>query len=320
MSFLSNIFKKRTAPPPAPEYAPPPPSPEPTTKAQVKSKTANVGAQSGQALAQVRNIIAVASGKGGVGKSTSAVNLAYSLARAGKKVGLLDADIHGPSLPLMTRVGKPQEMLGDLIVPPLQDGIKIVSIEMFGSVNTAHIMRGPMAANMVKQFLTNVAWGELDYLLIDYPPGTGDIQLTISQVASLSGAVIITTPQEVALADVRKAISMFGTLKVPVLGVVETMSYFLCDNCETKHFIFNQGGGSKLAREYGLPLLGQIPISLEITASTDEGKPLVLDKQASASAVAYRDTSKRLEEELTALHHQASTALGSFTLHWKQES
>jgi ATP-binding protein involved in chromosome partitioning len=247
------------------------------------------------------------------------VNLAYALASMGKQVGLLDADIYGPSLPLMTGAGKPQEMMGELVVPPLHNGIKMISVAMFASTGSAQIMRGPMAGNMVKQFLTNVAWGSLDYLLIDYPPGTGDIQLTISQVASLSAAVIVTSPQEVALIDVRKAIAMFSTLKVPVLGVVETMSYFVCDGCDKKHFIFHQGGGNKLAQECGIPLLGSIPLSAEITASGDCGTPLTSISPLSPAAQAYLDAGAKMVEELAVLNQHASLALTSFTLHWKQE-
>ena len=171
-------------------------------------------------LANVRNIIAVASGKGGVGKSTTAVNLAYALQRLGGRVGLLDADVYGPSIPRMVKISSNAEQQGNIITPPDADGIKVISMGMFTSGDQAAILRGPMAGQIIKQFLTQVQWGELDYLVIDYPPGTGDIQLTISQTAPVTGAVIVTTPQEVSLIDVRKAIGMFKTLKVPVLGVI----------------------------------------------------------------------------------------------------
>ncbi len=316
MSLLTRIFKKSPNPLP-----PPPPPREEAPKARPTAKTAGQHKPEqlgGQALSGVRQIIAVASGKGGVGKSTSAVNLAYCLIALGYKVGLLDADIYGPSLAIMTGVGNPEEMQGALVVPPIHQGIKMISVAMFASASSAQILRGPMAGNMIKQFLTNVAWGELDYLLIDYPPGTGDIQLTISQTASLAGAIMITSPQEIALADVRKAIAMFGTLKVPVLGIIETMSYFICDSCDKKHFIFTQGGGAKLAAEFALPLLGQIPLAAEITASSDEGKPLSLHRTSSPAAQAYRAAAEQCLSELGRLSQQNTAALGSFTLHWKQ--
>jgi ATP-binding protein involved in chromosome partitioning len=324
MSFLSKVIKKfspsaLTSNTPPTHDKVPPSTPLPAVPKAKTSATAPHVAGT-HALAQVKNIIAIASGKGGVGKSTTAVNLAYFLASTGKSVGLLDADIYGPSLPLMTGAGKPQEMQGSLVVPPLRDGIKMISVAMFASAESAQIMRGPMAGNMVKQFFTHVAWGDLDYLLIDYPPGTGDIQLTISQTASLSAAVIVTSPQEVALIDVRKAISMFSTLKVPVLGIVETMSYFVCDGCEKKHFLFNQGGGSKLATEFGLPLLGAIPLAAEITANGDQGKPLVMQSAETPWAKAYSEAGTRMVNELEALQYNSTSALTSFTLHWKQET
>lgn len=271
------------------------------------------------ALKGVRNLIAVASGKGGVGKSTTAVNLAYALAQAGSKVGILDADVYGPSIPLMTQAGTPSAQVEGLVVPPEVDGIKIISIGMFSSGNKATILRGPMAGTVMKQFLTQIAWGDLDYLIIDYPPGTGDIQLTLSQTAPITGAVIVTTPQEVALIDVRKAVSMFDTLKVPIIGIVETMSHFICDGCDKKHFIFRQGGGERLSRELGIPLIGQIPMQADVAAGSDMGIAMVKANPSSAVSLAYLEAAGSLAAQVSVLHEKEAGALSSFSLIWKQE-
>ncbi len=259
-------------------------------------------------LANVKNIIAVASGKGGVGKSTTAVGLAYALTKAGSKVGLLDADVYGPSIPRMVKISKSAIQDGQVIVPPEADGIKVISMGMFQAGDKAAILRGPMAGTVIKQFLTQVDCGALDYLIIDYPPGTGDIQLTISQPAPVTGAVIVTTPQEVALMDVRKAVSMFTTLKVPILGVIETMSYFVCDGCDKKHFIFRQGGGERLAREFGVALLGQIPIDPAIVQGGDDGSPQFAGYVEAAGATA---------QQLSIINAIDDGALTQFSLVWK---
>jgi ATP-binding protein involved in chromosome partitioning len=269
------------------------------------------------ALAKVRNIIAVASGKGGVGKSTTAVNLAYALQRLGGRVGLLDADIYGPSIPRMVKISATAAQQGNIVVPPDADGIKVISMGMFTSAGQAAILRGPMAAQIIKQFLTQVEWGELDYLIIDYPPGTGDIQLTISQTAPVTGAVIVTTPQEVSLIDVRKAIGMFKTMKVPVLGVIETMSWFTCDNCDKKHHIFRSGGGERLARENGIAFLGGIPIDPQVAVGGDEGVPAVTGQAASEAARAYVAAAQQTAAQLSILNAQQNGALNQFALEWK---
>ena len=268
-------------------------------------------------LGGVRNIIAVASGKGGVGKSTTAVNLAFALRASGSRVGLLDADVYGPSLPQMTKAGLPKRSEGQMVVPPEVDGVKVISAAMFSSAGQATILRGPMAAQIIKQFLTQVAWGDLDYLVIDYPPGTGDIQLTLSQTAPITGAVIVTTPQEVALIDVRRAINMFQTLKVPVLGVIETMSYFVCDGCTKQHDIFRRGGGARVAGEAGLPLLGEIPLDPTVAVDSDSGLPSVAHSPNSVASAAYRTAAGQVAAQLSILNSRDGAGLLTFVLDWQ---
>jgi ATP-binding protein involved in chromosome partitioning len=284
-----------------------------TTRGQVTQPSSSIGAS----LGQVKNIIAVASGKGGVGKSTTAVNLAYALSRAGSRVGLLDADVYGPSIPLMTKPDAPAKSNSNLIDPPMANGVKIMSIGLFAGGDKATILRGPMVSGVIKQFLTQVNWGELDYLVIDYPPGTGDIQLTLSQTAPITGAVVVTTPQDVALIDVRKAIAMFDTMKVPVLGVVETMSYFLCDGCDKKHYIFREGGGQRVAKEFGIGFLGEIPMESEVARASDQGTPAVLALSGSRAANAYREVSGAVASQVSIIHEAYKDALNQFSLTWK---
>lgn len=269
-----------------------------------------------EALAGVRNIIAVASGKGGVGKSTTTVNLAFALARQGARVGLMDADIYGPSIPLMTGVGKPTEVDGKMVIPPQVDGIKIISVAMFMEEGKASILRGPMTAQIIQQFLTQIKWGDLDYLLIDYPPGTGDIQLTLSQMCPVSGAVIVTTPQEVSLIDVRKAVNMFGTMKVPVLGVIENMSYFICDGCEKKHHIFREGGGRRVAAENGLPVLGEIPLEPAIAKAGDEGHVIGGESVGTGVHTAWTEAAGKVASQVSILNMNEAGA-ADFSLEWK---
>jgi ATP-binding protein involved in chromosome partitioning len=290
-----------------------------TMTATTRPAAATAQAQTNPALAGVKNIVAVASGKGGVGKSTTAVNLAVALARAGSRVGLLDADVYGPSVPRMLTITRPAPQGdGPVIMPPEADGIKVLSVGMLAGGDQATMLRGPMAGGVVKQFLTQVAWGELDYLIIDYPPGTGDIQLTISQTAPVTGAVIVTTPQEVSLLDVRKAIQMFKTLKVPVLGVLETMSYFICDGCDKRHYIFRQGGGERLARESGVAFLGGVPLDPRVAVGGDEGRPLVTAHPASEAARVYTAAAGATAQQLSILNAQADGALGQFSLVWQR--
>lgn len=266
--------------------------------------------------AGVKNILAVAAGKGGVGKSTVSVNLAKTLQLQGFKVGILDADLHGPSIPIMLSVMAPTEMRGQLIVPPMQEGIKIISASMFSS-QSAHIMRGPMAGNFIRQLLIQTDWGSLDYLIIDYPPGTGDIQLTLSQSCNLSGAILVSSPQEVALADVRKAYAMFETMRVPVLGIVETMSWFSCDACEKKHFIFKKEGGKNLANELGLPLLAQIPLDPRITEAGDSGTSFVQSNPESTLFKSFFSLGEEIQKELSHLQYLSKEGLLNFSLKWQ---
>lgn len=234
--------------------------------------------QNSNVLLGVKNIIAVASGKGGVGKSTVAANLALSLAQEGAQVGLLDADIYGPSIPTLFGISDPPEMIEEggksLMVPLVKEGIKLLSIGFMMQPGQAVVWRGPMISSAIRQFMNDVAWGDLDYLIIDLPPGTGDIHLTLAQQFPITGAVIVTTPQEMALADARKAIAMFRMqgATVPLLGVVENMSYFSPDDQpEKKYYLFGKGGGEKLSMESELPLLGEIPFAESIRAAGDAG-------------------------------------------------
>ena len=242
--------------------------------------TQHVNKQKTEVLPAVKNTIAVASGKGGVGKSTVAVNLAVSLARDGAKVGLVDADVYGPSIPLMMGItGRPQVRQQRLL--PIENwGVKVMSIGFLVDPMQAVIWRGPMASGAVKQFMTDVEWGDLDYLIFDLPPGTGDIQLTLVQTIPLTGAVIVTTPQDISLADARKGFKMFEKVNVPILGIIENMSYFVCTHCGQRENIFDNGGGRRAAEELGVPFLGEIPIYTNIRVAGDRGRPIAIDESA----------------------------------------
>lgn len=220
----------------------------------------------------IRSIVAIAAGKGGVGKSTLTVNLARSLNRKGYRVGILDADVYGPSIRQMLPEDRLPSQTNAMISPALSEGIKYISMAYFRKNNEASTVRAPIANGVIEQFLTGIAWGELDFLLIDFPPGTGDIQITLAQKAHINGALLVTTPQEVSVLDVRKAAKMFDQVKIPLIGIIENMSYFAAG--QERFFPFGKGGGERLSRELGVPFLGHIPIETEISKGGDEGKPL----------------------------------------------
>jgi ATP-binding protein involved in chromosome partitioning len=259
----------------------------------------NTHAQKEDILPGVKNTIAVASGKGGVGKSTVAVNLAVALAMDGAKVGLLDADVYGPSAPLMFGIHERPKVIEGKLQPLERYGVKVMSIGFLVDPMEAVIWRGPMASGAVKQFMSDVNWGELDYLVFDLPPGTGDIQLTLVQTIPLTGAVIVTTPQDVALADVRKGLMMFNKVNVPLLGIIENMSYFLCSHCGQRENIFDNGGGKRTAEELAVPFLGEIPIDTNIRISGDTGVPIVSGKPESPQAIVFRQTAGKLAAQIS---------------------
>jgi ATP-binding protein involved in chromosome partitioning len=263
-----------------------------------------------QLIPRVKNVIAVASGKGGVGKSTTSVNVALALAETGAKVGLLDGDIYGPNVPLMMGMkGKPRLDSEDgKIVPARAYGIRLMSIGFFLDEDNPVIWRGPMVHGAIQQFLRDVDWGELDYLVIDLPPGTGDAALSLSQLIPLSGAVIVTTPQDVALQDVAKGMAMFRRLEVPVLGVVENMSYFVCDNCHERHEIFGRGGGERIARQFGVPFLGQIPLQPRVREGGDEGRPIVVTHPEAPESQAFRSVAGAVAQQVSILAYAGQSA------------
>lgn len=264
------------------------------------SNTSSKREQNANQLPNVKNIIAVVSGKGGVGKSTISANLALALSQSGAKVGLMDADIYGPSIPIMFGVRGERPMMKDvdgkgMIMPLEKYGIKLLSIGLLVDEKNAVVWRGPMASSAIRQFVTDVLWEELDYLIIDMPPGTGDIHLTMVQTVPLTGVVVVTTPQDVALADAKKGIAMFGQaqIKVPIIGLVENMSYFTPEELpDKKYYIFGKDGGKKLAEEYEIPFLGQIPLVQSIREGGDAGKPVMISDDA-ISKKAFMDFTEK---------------------------
>jgi len=267
---------------------------------------------------KIKNIIGIAAGKGGVGKSTITVNLALTLKQLGYSVGVLDTDIYGPSIRKMLPEDRMPTQKGELIAPALCQGIKMISMAYFRKENEAAVVRAPIANGLIKQFLNNVEWGNLDFLLIDFPPGTGDIQLTISQQAHLTCALMVTTPQDVAVMDVRKAMNMFNQVKIPVIGVVENMSYFLQQSNQEKVYIFGKGGGERLARESEIPFLGAIPLDPKICASGDQGKSMYSDENHPAVAP-FKELAKNFIGHLDLLSSQHDH-LQAFELVWKEVS
>jgi ATP-binding protein involved in chromosome partitioning len=256
-----------------------------------------------QPLNNVKNIIAVASGKGGVGKSTTAVNLALALVKEGASAGVLDADIYGPSIPLMLGIAgaKPTSDDGQSMNPLKAHGLQVMSIGFLIDADQPMVWRGPMVTQALNQLLQQTRWTALDYLIVDMPPGTGDIQLTLTQRVPVSGAVIVTTPQDIALLDARKGLQMFRKVSVPVLGVVENMSTHICTQCGHEEPLFGSGGGERMAAEYDIELLGTLPLDLRIRQQTDGGKPSVIAEPDEAPALAYRDTARRMAAKLATL-------------------
>jgi ATP-binding protein involved in chromosome partitioning len=253
-------------------------------------------------LPGVKNVIAVASGKGGVGKSTVATNLALALSKWGAKVGLLDADVFGPSVPQM--LGTPERPVGGTadkkIGPAIYYGMKVVSVAFFVEKDQAVVWRGPMVHKLLEQFMTDVDWGELDYLVIDLPPGTGDVQLSLSQLIPITGAVMVTTPQQVAVIDVVKGIAMFKKVEIPILGVVENMAYYVCPSCGHHDDIFSRGGGKKLADDSGTVFLGEIPIHPRVRHGGDSGVPVVVGAPDSEHAKIFMDLAARVAGRVAA--------------------
>ncbi len=253
-----------------------------------------------QLLPGVKNVIAVASGKGGVGKSTVAVNLAVALANDGASVGLLDADITGPNIPLMLGLdGQPTKTDQNKIAPLSRHGVKAISIQFFVPPGQPIIWRGPLVGGAITQFLSDVDWGELDYLVVDLPPGTSDAQLTLAQAVPISGAVLVTTPQEVSLLDVEKALAMFRRMSVPILGVVENMTAFVCPHCGEAVEIFGRGGGERFASQFGLELLGGVPLDVTVRQGGDVGVPAVAQREPGPAARALTDVARKIAARMS---------------------
>lgn len=252
------------------------------------------------AIPGVKNIIAVSSGKGGVGKSTVAVNLAVALAQQGAKVGIMDADVYGPNIPMMLGTGYDQPEVANGQLQPIEaHGVKMISMAVLVPPDKPMILRGPMLHGVVRQFLSDVNWGELDYLIVDMPPGTGDVQLSLAQLVPVQGAVLVTTPQEVSLSDVRRAVKMFEQVAVPVLGVIENMSYFIAPDTGNRYDIFGSGGGQKLCDEYSLNFLGQVPMGMEVRESGDKGIPVVISNPDSLQSVAFQNVAEEVARHVS---------------------
>jgi ATP-binding protein involved in chromosome partitioning len=291
-----------------------------------KTQTASSPGSSAAGVTDIKNIIAIASGKGGVGKSTVATNLAYALMAAGHKVGLMDADIYGPSQPAMLGADlEPPKVVDRQLKPSSRYGISFISMGLFLGDGSPVVWRAPIAMKMIQQFIDNVIWGDLDYLLIDLPPGTGDVQLTLAQQAQLTGAIIVTTPQEVALGVARKGLKMFQQVNVPILGIIENMSGFICQHCGKETDIFGSGGGKKLADEQGVPFLGSIPIDQNIMAASEKGIPVLSGNSDSAAAKVYSKLASTILDKVDQMRssgnmlepeHAEITESGELHLEW----
>ena len=251
--------------------------------------------QGPQPLPGVETIIAVGSGKGGVGKTTLAVNLALAMAKLGHKVGLLDADVYGPNVPLMLGINQQPKVLGDNRIEPIEaHGLKVISVGLLNPGDKPLIWRGPMLHSIIKQFLGSVVWGQLDYLVVDLPPGTGDVSLSLIQTVPLTGAIVVSTPSDVSLQDARKAIEMFRQMKVDLVGMVENMSYFVCPHCNHEIDVFSRGGAEKTAKQFDVSFLGNIQLDPDIRKSGDSGKPVVLEGENSSHAKSLYEFARKV--------------------------
>jgi ATP-binding protein involved in chromosome partitioning len=263
-----------------------------------------------QPLPGVSSIVAVGSGKGGVGKTTLAVNLALALSKFGHKVGLLDADVYGPNVPLMLGTSQqPKAVANDRIEPILVHGLKVISVGFLNPGDKPIIWRGPMLHQIIRQFLNSVEWGQLDYLVIDLPPGTGDVALSLVQTVPLTGAVVVSTPSDVSLQDGRKAIEMFRQMKVDLVGVVENMSYFVCPHCNHEVDIFSRGGAERTAKQFGVPFLGAIQLDPELCKAGDTGKPAVLEGETSPHAKSLYDFARQVMTRVDEIRSQAGDSV-----------
>ncbi len=265
--------------------------------------TASVRARGGfgrQEVAGIRNIVAVGAGKGGVGKSTTAVNLAVALAQSGARVGLLDADVYGPNAPQMLGLsGQPKVDAEQKMVPAEAHGLKVMSMGLLVPPDQPIVWRGPMLHGAVQQFMRDVAWGALDYLIVDQPPGTGDVALSMAQSVPMAGAVVVTTPQGVSVSDVRKAVAMYRQLNIPLLGVIENMSYFVCGHCDERTEIFGHGGGQAMAEDLGLKFLGEVPIDTRVRVGGDSGQPILVAAPDAPAAKAFREVASRVAAQIS---------------------
>ncbi|KIC73890.1 Mrp/NBP35 family ATP-binding protein [Candidatus Protochlamydia amoebophila] len=271
-------------------------------------------------LASIKSTIGIAAGKGGVGKSTVTVNLALALKGLGYRIGIMDTDLYGPSIRKMLPEDRLPSQKGEIIQPALCNGIKMISMAYFRKETEATAVRAPIANRLISQFINQVAWGELDYLLIDFPPGTGDIQITLSQKSHLTGALLVTTPQEVALLDVQKAMSLFNQVKVPIVGIVENMSYYVDPHSNEPVYLFGKEGGKRLARETGYPCLGQIPLDPLVGTCGDKGKSLFsMDSQSEKTVTqAFIQLAQLLVEQVESIQNQMNTTLSNVELVWKE--
>jgi ATP-binding protein involved in chromosome partitioning len=257
------------------------------------------------ALSAVRNIVAVGSGKGGVGKSTIAVNIAASLALAGARVGLLDGDIYGPTTPIMLGVETPPKSVGNRMIPQEAAGLKFISMGLLVKSDQPLIWRGPMAHKALQQCLFDVDWGELDYLIVDLPPGTGDVHLTLAQAVPLTGSVIVSTPQDVGLRISLKTLRMFQQTRVPILGIVENMSYYICPHCNSRDYIFGTAGASRAAEQLGIPFLGEVPLDLAIRTQSDLGQPIVIAQPDAPSSRTLRSIAEKVAAQVSIRNYEA---------------